>query len=158
MFSTLIDRVTMLLATGLGFGYSPWAPGTVGSLWGPILVWWMQSAGLTGVGWFVTSLIIALIGVPICKRAASILGVKDPGSVVWDEIAAFPLVFAFTQVTPATAFLGFVCFRVFDIAKPWPIRRFERLPGGWGIMADDLVAAVFACGCLVLLDRFVVLT
>jgi phosphatidylglycerophosphatase A len=147
------DRIILLLATGLGFGYSRWAPGTVGSLWGPILVWGMQSAGLTGVGWTVTAVAVALVGVPICGEAGRLLELKDPGSVVWDEIAAFPLVFAFTSLTPTTAVLGFVIFRVFDIIKPWPIRRFERLPGGWGIMADDLIAAVYACVCLTLLDR-----
>ncbi len=153
MFSKLINSMIMLLATGLGAGYSRWAPGTVGSLWGPVLVWGMQSAGLTGLAWAVTAVIIALVGVPICGEAARLMDLKDPGSVVWDEIAAFPLVFAFTQVTPASAVLGFLLFRFFDITKIWPIRRFERLPGGWGIMADDLVAAIYACVCLTLLDR-----
>ena len=56
--------------------------------------------------------------------------------------------FAFTELTPLSAVLGFFWFRVFDVVKPWPIRRFERLPRGWGIMADDTVAGVFACAAL----------
>ncbi len=147
------NRIILLLATGLGIGYSRWAPGTVGSLWGPLLVWGMQSSGLTGVGWGLTAISIACVGVPICDGAARLMDRKDPGSVVWDEIAAFPLVFAVTEVTWATVVLGFVCFRLFDITKPWPIRHFERLPGGWGIMADDLVAGIYAGACLTLIDR-----
>jgi phosphatidylglycerophosphatase A len=68
--------------------------------------------------------------------------------VVCDEIAAFAIVFALTPVTWMTAAVGFAWFRVYDIAKPWPISRLERLPGGWGIMADDLLAGVFAAAAL----------
>lgn len=151
MLAKLTNQLLLLLATGLGVGFLRWAPGTVGSLWGPILVWGMQSAGLTGPGWVLVSVLIVLIGVPICGKAADLLERKDPGCVVWDEIAAFPLVFAFTPLTSMSAVLGFLLFRVFDIVKPWPIRRFEQLPGGWGIMADDLVAGIYACTCLALL-------
>ncbi|MEZ6050766.1 MAG: phosphatidylglycerophosphatase A [Planctomycetaceae bacterium] len=158
MFEKLIDSLILLLATGLGFGRSRWAPGTVGSLWGPLLVWGMQSVGLSGLSWGVTSALIILIGVPICGRAARLMEQKDPGSVVWDEIAAFPVVFAFTRVTLTSAVLGFLLFRVFDIIKPWPIRRFEQLPGGWGVMADDLLAGIYASCCLILLDHFLLIT
>ena len=156
MLTKRSDGVVLLLATGLGVGYSRWAPGTVGSLWGPPLVWGMQSAGLSGVGWAVVTVLLVLAGVPICSRAAALMDRKDPGSVVWDEIAAFPLVFAGTSVTWTTAVLGYLLFRLFDIVKPWPVRRFERLPAGWGIMADDLMAGLYAGGCLWLLARFFV--
>lgn len=150
------DRVVMLLATGCGFGASPKAPGTVGSLWGPPLVWTMQQAGLSGWSWAVATVLIALVGVPICARAATLIGRKDPGSVVYDEIAAFPIVFAVTPVTWQTALLGFGLFRLFDVWKPWPIRRFERLPNGWGIMLDDLIAGGYAAGLLWLCHRWLV--
>lgn len=144
----------MLLATGLGFGAAPKGPGTVGSLWGPPLAFGMQQAGLAGWTWAAGALLIAIVGVPICGRAAAILDKKDPGCVVFDEIAAFPLVFAWTEVTWETAILGFGLFRLFDIWKPQPIRRFERLPGGWGIMLDDLIAGMYAALALVLLTRW----
>jgi phosphatidylglycerophosphatase A len=142
------DRIIMLLATGLGAGAAPRGPGTVGSLWGPPLAWTMQESGLTGWTWGLVAVAIILLGVPICARAAEILNRKDPGSVVYDEIAAFTLVFAVAPVDAVTAVLGFVFFRVFDIWKPWPVRRLELLPRGWGIMADDLVAGAYAAAAL----------
>lgn len=146
----------MLLATGLGFGLSPKAPGTVGSLWGPPLAWGMQQSGLTGWSWGVAAVLIILAGIPICDRAATQIGRKDPGQVVYDEIAAFTLVFAMVPVNWLTGLAGFGLFRLFDISKPWPIRRFERLPGGWGIMLDDLIAAIYAGAALWLLDRWLI--
>lgn len=94
-------------------------------------------------------LLIIAVGVPICGIAAKALGKADPGAVVWDEITAFPIVFLSMLVGWApfnitTAVLGFVLFRVFDITKPWPARRLEHLPGGWGVMADDLAAGIYA--------------
>jgi len=148
------DRLILLLATGLGTGLSPRAPGTVGSLWGPPLVWGMQQCGLAGWWWGLAAVLIALVGVPICGRAATLVGRKDPGQVVYDEIAAFPLVFAVAPVNWTTSVLGFGLFRLFDILKPWPIRRFERLPGGWGIMLDDLIAGVYAAAALWVFDRW----
>lgn len=81
------------------------------------------------------------------------MGGKDPGAVVFDEIAAFPVVFLLVPVDLTTGLLGFLWFRFFDIAKPWPIRWFERFPGGWGIMADDLVAGVYSGASLWLTVR-----
>ena len=85
-----------------------------------------------------------MMGVPICSRSAAIIGKKDPGAVVFDEIAAFAVVYLFLPVTVWTAVLGFGWFRLFDIWKPWPVKRFECFPDGWGIMADDAVAGVYA--------------
>ena len=96
---------------------------------------WLRLA--VGVAMFV-------VGVPLCRRAAELIGKKDPGSVVWDEIAAFPIVYAFVPITSQTLILGFVLFRIFDITKPLPIRAFEQIDGGLGIMIDDTIAAVWA--------------
>jgi len=139
-----MDRLVLALATGFGAGYVPYAPGTVGSLWGVLMMWGWQRAGL--LGWWNGALLagLLLIGVPLCERAARILAVNDPGAVVFDEIAAFPVVFAVVPLSPVSAAAGFVWFRLFDILKPWPIRWFDRLPGGWGIMADDLAAGLAA--------------
>lgn len=134
----------LLLATGLGVGYVPRGPGTAGSLWGMAIVaglWGVRADPLT---WTVVTVLLAMAGVPICGRAARLLRQSDPGCIVWDELAAVPVVFAFTPATGLHAVLGFVLFRLFDVWKPWPIRHAERLPGGWGVMADDLAAAVLA--------------
>lgn len=132
------------LATGWGFGFSPVMPGTVGMLWGLPLVWGLAEL-TTGRRWCVIVLLIA-VGVPLCTRAARQLsGGKDPGSIVWDEIASLPLVFAGSDPRHVGWLLtGFLLHRVFDISKPPPVRQAEHLPEGLGIMVDDLVAAGYA--------------
>lgn len=145
---SLQDRIVLLVAIGFGAGWSPYAPGTVGTAVGLPLAWGLSHTGIEISGWSLVCIALFLLGVPICTKAARLLGTEDPGSVVFDEIAAVPLVFLLVPVTPWSLCLGFLWFRLFDVLKPWPIRRFERLPAGWGIMADDTVAALFAAGCL----------
>jgi len=128
----------------------PVAPGTFGSLLGPPLVWGIQSllpgeslsAYLLQAG---LGMLFFLLGVPLCNIGSRVIGRKDPGSVVIDEIAAFFVVFACVPVSWETGILGFLLFRLFDITKPWPVRRLEQLPEGWGVMADDLMAGLYAC-------------
>ncbi|MEX1095727.1 MAG: phosphatidylglycerophosphatase A [Planctomycetales bacterium] len=146
-------RFARLLATGFGAGYAPVAAGTVGSLWGLPLVWCVQRIpggpavqGAIAFGAFVA-------GVWICTRAARDFRAKDPRQIVYDEYTAFLVVFLFVPLTWTSAVAGFVWFRVFDILKPWPIDRVERLPAGLGIMADDFVAALYAAAALLLTVR-----
>lgn len=134
--------MTVLLATGFGVGRVPRAPGTFGSLFGLPLACGVQQ--LPPVWQFLVAGVIVVIGVPICGRGAKLLNGKDPGAVVWDEIAAFPVMFLFVPFQTETAFAGFLLFRLLDISKPWPCRSLERLPGGLGIMIDDLVAGLYA--------------
>ncbi len=136
------DRVVLFLATGCGLGWIPFAPGTFGSLLGPVLVYGLSFLPLWG--YIGVEVAFVLAGIWLCTRAGQLLGRTDPPSVVWDEIAAFPIVFAGVTLTPLTAVLGFAWFRLFDISKPFPINRLERMPGGWGVMADDLMAGVYA--------------
>ena len=144
----LLDRLAWLYATGCGIGMAPKAPGTFGSLLGPLLVWGWQSLARPTHESVIVFLLGVLLGVGASQRTARRCGLSDPGGVVCDEIAAFAIVFVLNPVTWTTAAIGFVWFRVFDIAKPWPINRLEHLPGGWGIMADDLLAGVFAAAAL----------
>jgi phosphatidylglycerophosphatase A len=134
------------LATGLGLGLATPAPGTVASaIWGLPLAWLVGQ--LPGTGWQILAIVCAVaVGIPLTTRANRALGVeKDHQAIVWDEIASLPLVFL---VVPMSAWkigaAGFVLHRLFDITKPPPARQLERLPAGWGIMADDLMAAVYA--------------
>ena len=142
--SSWLDRMAWLLATGCGVGKLPKAPGTFGSLLGPLLVWSWQQFQRPIYETVLAAIAAFLIGVAAADRTSKRTGLKDPGFIVCDEIVAFCIVFVMTTVTWSTAILGFVWFRLFDIWKPWPIARLERLPGGWGIMADDLMAGVYA--------------
>jgi len=135
------------LATGAWLGLVPWAPGTVGALWGLPLAWGISRIPHLSLQVLVI-LALCIGGIPLCTRAARTLGQKDPGAVVWDEIASLPIVFFLVDPQlvsrPSVLATGFVLHRVFDIAKPPPIRRLERLPEGLGVMADDWVAAAYA--------------
>jgi phosphatidylglycerophosphatase A len=141
---TGFDRFVLFLGEGLGLGRIPFAPGTFGSLWGIAIGWcfWVTSAG----PWIRIAVFLAMFfaGVPICARSATLRGRKDPGSVVWDEMTAFPLVYLLVPLNWWLLLAGFIVFRFFDIAKPWPIRQFEQLPSGLGIMADDQIAGGYS--------------
>ena len=150
----------LFVATGTWLGYSPIVPGTCGSLWGLPLAWGIaQIEGFVepwSLSFSIQLAVIAVLfiaGIPLCTSAARRLGgLKDPGAIVWDEIATMPVVFLFVPLAdmsnPLILLAGFVLHRIFDITKPPPCRQLEALPDGLGIMADDLVAAMFACGTL----------
>ncbi len=131
-----------LLATGFGSGYAPVAPGTAGSAVGLLLFW--PLASLPGPGQIVACAAVFVLGAYASTRLARELGQKDPGRAVVDEIVGMWVTLAGLPFGPVTALLGFVLFRVMDVVKPWPARALERLPDGWGIMADDVAAGVYA--------------
>ena len=146
MYDTKSERkIAVWLATGLGIGLVSPAPGTVGGLWGLPLAWAICQLPSTAAQLLVI-VVIGLAGVAICAAATRALGgEEDPGAIVIDEIAALPIVFLGVGTAGFAVWLaGWLLFRLFDIAKPWPIRGFEKLPGGWGVMADDWVAAAMA--------------
>jgi len=133
--------VPALIATGLGSGYSPLAPGTAGSALGLLLWWPMQTLGLRLQ--VVAVLVVSLVGVAAAEHVALRLGIEDPGIVVIDEVAGMWLTLLALPLTPWTATAGFLVFRALDVWKPFPARRLELLHGGWGIMADDLMVGVY---------------
>ncbi len=141
----LWEKTALFLGTGLGVGFIPFAPGTFGTLWGLPLVWGIHHFTPMAMSLQLACVVVIfLLGVPICQTAATALGLADPGSVVFDEVAAMPIVFLVTPLTWSTAILGFFWFRLFDIWKPWPASRLEQLHGGLGIMLDDAVAGIYA--------------
>jgi phosphatidylglycerophosphatase A len=156
---SLSDWLSIAVATGFGLGFSPIMPGTVGAILGLPLAFGVAHL-VWPIGQLAAIVVLFLIGVPICATAARALGgKKDPGSIVWDEIASLPIVtlgFAperlgvgdFAAADWRIYAAAFVLHRIFDITKPPPAGRAEKLPGGWGIMADDAVAAMMACACL----------
>lgn len=149
--TSLTERIALWLATGFGFGFFPKAPGTVGALWGIPLAWAVMSIPAVAIQLIVLVALYA-IGIPLCTSAARTLGKKDPGSVVWDEIVTVPLVLLFVSTDLATApgvlLLAFLLHRIYDISKPPPVRWFEKLPDGLGIMTDDVIAAFYGCATL----------
>jgi|TARA_B100000959_G_C14754695_1_gene530709 phosphatidylglycerophosphatase A len=92
----------------------------------------------------VTIAVLLAVGVWSASVTERYVGRTDPGIIVIDEIVGMLLTFAYLNVGFGSLVFGFVLFRVFDIIKPYPARACERLPGGWGVMADDLVAALYA--------------
>jgi phosphatidylglycerophosphatase A len=133
----------MVLATGFGTGYGPIAPGTWGSLPGLAFAWGLERlAGFWAV--LAGAALFAAAGVWAAGRAETLLGEKDPARVVVDEIAGQMVALLFLLPTARLLLVAFVLFRVLDVVKPWPARQLEDLPGGSGIMADDLMAGLYA--------------
>jgi phosphatidylglycerophosphatase A len=166
-------RVPLAIATAFGLGYLPKAPGTWGSLAGVLLAWGAMALSQLQVApriaatgelsnpsalwwsnfaWNESAIIIivSLTGVWAADRTAKYLRTSDPQIVVIDEVAG-QLISYLALATPKTfalnwkyLLLGFILFRVFDIWKPFPARQAESFPGGWGIMADDWIAGIYA--------------
>jgi phosphatidylglycerophosphatase A len=129
------------------------APGTWGSAAG--LLWWALVVRLAhqkgGPHEFVFDSLVVLTAILLCGVAAAFIGKKDPSEVILDEFAAMPLVFLFNpyvyrndKISLVFILLGFLLFRLFDITKPFGIKALEKLPGGFGIVLDDVMAAIYA--------------
>lgn len=132
-----------LFATGLGAGLAPRAPGTFGTL-AAVPVYLLLATQPDWVYLLVTLVIVA-VGFPICGVAARRLGVHDHPAIVWDEIAGYLLTMLAAPSGWLWVLVGFGLFRLFDITKPWPVRIADRrVPGGLGIMLDDILAAGYA--------------
>jgi phosphatidylglycerophosphatase A len=143
----LLSHPAHFVALGFGSGLAEKAPGTFGTLVAvPLFMALMLTPEIVH---FIVIALLFLAGIPICRKAGDALGVPDHGSIVWDEIVAFMLVLQFTPQTWPWWLPAFVLFRVFDIWKPFPIRQCDaRLKGGFGVMFDDLLAAIYAIACL----------
>ena len=130
-------------ALGFGSGLSPKAPGTFGTVVGLILFYALLSLPQL---WHLPIIgMLFLIGIPLCSITGKNLGVADHGSIVWDEIVAMMLVLTFVPLDWLHWLMAFALFRLFDIWKPFPIRQCDaKLKGGFGVMFDDLLAAVYA--------------
>jgi len=137
-----MTQLALWLATVLGIGRIPFAPGTFGSIPGVLLALWLHHVGLWWLELGVIMVTFA-IGTWAGGVAERHFQLTDPGPVVIDEVLGMLVTVAFIPVNGTGAFVGFVVFRIFDIIKPFPARNFERLPGGLGIMADDFAAGVW---------------
>ena len=156
------------LAQGFGVGRIPFAPGTFGSIVG---LGWFALLLTTGNLWlFALGTILGIVAsVWLCGAGERILKQTDPGSVVMDEIIAIPICFMawvlilwhqtghlpspehfFSQANWLPTAGVFAAFRFFDVLKPWPVRQSQALAGGWGVTVDDVLAAIYVNGCVLL--------
>ena len=149
-----MNRIVLFLATLGPVGTKLPAPGTMGSLVGLLVYVFMTLV----LGWSahliaLSFLPLFVIGIPLCSRAEILLDRNDPGEIIWDEFTVIPFVFLplfdlwMIPPTKETFFwlaFGFVLFRLFDVTKPWIIHSAQKLPRGFGVMVDDLLAAIAA--------------
>jgi phosphatidylglycerophosphatase A len=154
--ATAADRVAYFVATGLGAGLSRFAPGTMGAIEGVAIYLATFLLRLDKTNHLVLlvalDVLIFALGVWASERLCRLLAVKDPSQAVIDEIsgqliALTPLAFAHSW---RGVVAGFALFRLFDIFKPYPIRKLERLRGGYGVMMDDALAGIYAAALLLL--------
>ena len=133
--------LSLAIATAFGVGYIPYAPGTFGSLVGLILWWLLPISPVVQGGTIVALFVVGSAAGSVAERH---FGKTDPGHVVIDEVMGMLVTLFLNPVGWVGVVAGFLLFRVADIIKPFPANWLERLPGGIGIMADDLMAAVYA--------------
>ncbi len=139
----LLSHPAHFFALGFGSGLAKKAPGTFGTLVGFPLFWLISNYSLSAQLLIIASLF--LVGIYFCGKTGKDLGVVDHGAIVWDEIVAIMLVLAITPLSYFWWFVAFCLFRLFDIWKPYPICYFDaKLKNGFGVMFDDLLAAVYA--------------
>jgi phosphatidylglycerophosphatase A len=137
------SRVGLFIATWGYVGYAPFAPGTFGSAAGLVVYALLRQWPSVGLE-LAVMLGLFVVGVWSASVAERVIGSTDPQPVVVDEVVGMLITLAFLPVTVWGALIGFLVFRLFDVIKPWPSRRFESLHGGLGVMADDAMAAVYA--------------
>ena len=148
----LTDPV-LFLAFGFGSGLAKKAPGTMGTVAAiPVYLLFVQADWLI---YSMLTVISTIAGIWICGIAANKLAEHDFGGIVWDEVAGYLITMWLVPCTWQTVLVGFVLFRIFDILKPWPIKYLDHhVKGGFGIMIDDVLAAIFAGGLLLLLFKY----
>jgi len=142
---------TRLIATGFFSGYSQFAPGTAGSA--VAMVIYLLLPEMSVLSWGILLILLFLLAVPAAYAGEALWG-KDPSPVVIDEVVGYFVTVAFLPYSFGLAVAGFFMFRVLDILKPPPARQSESLPGGWGVVVDDVVAGAY--GNLILRGTLVV--
>jgi phosphatidylglycerophosphatase A len=141
-FKFLLSHPAHFFALGFGSGLAKKAPGTFGTLIGLPLFWFILNQSTQIKLTIITCFFI--VGIYFCEVAGKNLGVADHGAIVWDEIVAMMLMLTFSPASMIWWLLAFALFRLFDIWKPYPIRYFDaKLKNGFGVMFDDLLAAIY---------------
>jgi len=135
------------LALGFGSGLLPKAPGTFGTL--AAIPLYLLLAPSSMIVYLIAVIVMSIVGIYICGKAAKDAGVHDHGAIVWDEIVGFLITMFMVPLSWQSVVVGFILFRIFDIFKPWPISFIDKnVHGGLGIMLDDIIAGFAALGCM----------
>lgn len=138
---------------GFGVGLIGFAPGTFGTLLALPLYWYALREYAPGEAFMIVAVLFA-IGVWACAITGRNLGVADHGAMVWDEVVAFLAILLIAPEDPGWQAAAFFLFRFFDVVKPSPIREFERrVKGGFGVMADDILAAGYTLLVVAIIKR-----
>ncbi|HVN23067.1 MAG TPA: phosphatidylglycerophosphatase A [Syntrophorhabdales bacterium] len=143
----MAHRLELIFVTCGYVGYLPYAPGTWASIVGCVLLYLLPGV----LNHPVTVMLIAIAAILCINRLE--LAEGDPGYIVVDELAGICVTMVGQGLGFSNLLKGFILFRIFDILKPFPVRRLERLPKGYGIVADDLMAGIYANAALLLLGR-----
>jgi phosphatidylglycerophosphatase A len=149
----VIDRIAYFIATAGFVGRFPIAPGTAGTVAGLFVYALVRLFGGVAAE-AAASVLTLLLGLWSAQIAERLLGGKDPGPVVIDEVLGMLLTVAFLDVNVLGGLVGFFLFRVFDVIKPFPAERLENLPGGFGVMMDDAMAGLYSHGVMRVLVAF----
>lgn len=143
----MLSQPSHFFALGFGSGLAPKAPGTFGTLFAFPLFWLISRYSFSAK--IIIIAVLFIIGIYFCEKTGKALGVSDHGAIVWDEIVAMMLVLSFTPNQWLWWLAAFLMFRLFDIWKPFPICYADaKLKNGFGVMFDDLLAALYAILCL----------
>ncbi len=135
------QHVVLFIAEGAYSGKSPIVPGTAGTVVGVLL--YLLLSGLSTAGYLIACIITTAVAVGTAHQAELLLGQKDPGVIVIDEIAGFLVSMFLIPAGWGFIAAAFFLFRVFDVIKPWPLRRLQDLHGGLGVVLDDIGAGVY---------------
>jgi phosphatidylglycerophosphatase A len=150
----MMNRLIVILATGFGAGYSPLIPGTAGTLIG-IPVFLILSV-IPSPAYEFTLIAFFFLAVWAAEKTQTYWGVKDDQRIVIDEITGFLVTMLWVPGTFWTLLCGFILFRFFDITKPFPVQRLEKVRGGYGVVLDDVLAGVYANIALRIVEVFVI--
>jgi len=143
LFAGIVPGLVLFLASAFLVGFLPFLPGTAGTLTG-LLFYGFLLHRIPPLAYLLLLILLILLGSFLCGRAETYLGKRDAAPIVWDELVGYLISVALLPYRMWVLGAGFFLFRLFDITKPPPIRRVECWKGGWGVMADDLVAGLYA--------------
>ena len=144
------ERLVKIIATFLFVGYLPLVPGTWGSLAGLLVYLFVKHNVCLTLSVFFMLLFLGFI---TAGRAEKILGAKDDKRIVIDEVCGMLLIFTLIQPSGMYLIIGFILFRIFDVIKLYPANRAEKLPGSLGIIADDIISALYTCVVMIIVMK-----
>ena len=146
------NQAAKFIATFFYVGLIPIAPGTFGTL--AAIPLFLLISGFPIYLYLAITILLTLIFIWASSVTEEIYNERDPGKIVADEVSGYLVTMILVPPTAVNIALGFILFRLFDILKPPPVRKFEKLPRGWGVVIDDVAAGVYACVCMHLILMF----